>query len=638
MAAVNTRFFQPHHPTQIALRASIAARTLQLEQVTQELKAELVGIDEVIDRVVESLRAWYVLPQLITRPVIICLWGLTGTGKTQLTRSLAQKLGFYDRFVEVQMDGFSNGSGHRANSISGMLSSSGITEGAPGILVLDEFQRFRTVRKNGEDAKVERYQDVWTLLSDGRLAPTLSFLNDIDYTLADSQYDQERESEDDKASAKHIYKLRPYEARQIKKHLKLKEPLMAIMAWTPEQLQARIQAFQQQTDAWETDYSKLLVFVSGNLDEMYTDIAASVQDCDTDADIFHELSKKLSLIDVKKALRERFKPEQIARLGNVHIIYPSFSRTTYLKLIENTCASYLNNIAGACHLRFQIDPAVHAEIYNNAVFPSQGTRPLFSTIHAVISAPLVSAALWAIALGATEDDCIRVSLCADRRNLVVHLGEQQIAYPVRWELNQLKQRTDKDFRAVIAVHEAGHGLIYGLLFGKPPQELKINPASFEGGYASFAKTTIKSRSYYRDTICVGLAGRAAEAMVFGLDACTSGAQGDLKKATKLAALCIREFGYGDWLSHRDVTKDSNQYVNTDVAPTNVAIEALLQEQYERAAALLEKHQVMFLQITQALVERGEVSPQDFSDLVGFKAFSQQNVVNGYAEKLNAFCR
>lgn len=320
MAAVNTRFFQPHHPTQIALRASIAARTLQLEQVTQELKAELVGIDEVIDRVVESLRAWYVLPQLITRPVIICLWGLTGTGKTQLTRSLAQKLGFYDRFVEVQMDGFSNGSGHRANSISGMLSSSGITEGAPGILVLDEFQRFRTVRKNGEDAKVERYQDVWTLLSDGRLAPTLSFLNDIDYTLADSHYDQERESDDDKASAKHIYKLRPYEARQIKKHLKLKEPLMAIMAWTPEQLQARIQAFQQQADAWETDYSKLLVFVSGNLDEMYTDIAASVQDCDTDADIFHALTKKLSLIDVKKALRERFKPEQIARLGNVHII------------------------------------------------------------------------------------------------------------------------------------------------------------------------------------------------------------------------------------------------------------------------------------------------------------------------------
>ena len=77
-----------------------------------------------------------------------------------MTRSIAQKLGFYDRFVEVQMDGFSNGSGYRSSSISGMLADSGIKEGGPGILVLDEFQRFRTVSKKGEDVKVERYQDV----------------------------------------------------------------------------------------------------------------------------------------------------------------------------------------------------------------------------------------------------------------------------------------------------------------------------------------------------------------------------------------------------------------------------------------------------------------------------------------------
>ena len=51
--------------------------------------------------------------------------GLAGTGKTQLVRRLTQLLGFYDRFVEVQMDGFSNGAGWRgAQSISGMLAQS----------------------------------------------------------------------------------------------------------------------------------------------------------------------------------------------------------------------------------------------------------------------------------------------------------------------------------------------------------------------------------------------------------------------------------------------------------------------------------------------------------------------------------
>jgi SpoVK/Ycf46/Vps4 family AAA+-type ATPase len=155
------------------VQGRIAERSEELRRVHAELKAELFGIDDIIDRMIESIRAWYVMPEIIQRPVIVCLWGLTGTGKTQLVRLLAQKLGFYDRFVEVQMDGFSHGSGYRRNSVSGMLADSSIHEGAPGILLLDEFQRFRTINDKGADLRVERYQDVWALLSDGPAAAAL---------------------------------------------------------------------------------------------------------------------------------------------------------------------------------------------------------------------------------------------------------------------------------------------------------------------------------------------------------------------------------------------------------------------------------------------------------------------------------
>src|SRR5262249_3925451 len=94
------------------IRSPIAGRAEQLHRTGAPLKTELSGSDATTDRVLDAIRAWYVLPELVQRPVIVCLWGLTGTGKTQLVRSLAQKLDFYDRFVEVQMDGFSNGSGH----------------------------------------------------------------------------------------------------------------------------------------------------------------------------------------------------------------------------------------------------------------------------------------------------------------------------------------------------------------------------------------------------------------------------------------------------------------------------------------------------------------------------------------------
>ena len=296
-----------------------------------QLKAELFGIDDVIDRVINAIRAWYVLPQLITRPVIVCLWGLTGTGKTQLTRRLAQLLGFYDRFVEVQMDGFSHGASYRSSSISGMLGDSGIHEGMPGILVLDEFQRFRTVDTKGADVKVERYQDVWTLLSDGRLPPALSALSNIERKLADAHYEAERaeDGDDDRAGKKpYRFQLDAWDAQELKRMLKLQEPLSAIMQWPPAKVQALFASFQQSSHAWETDYSKLLVFVCGNLDEMYHETAQRVEDCDTDADIFHRLTRKLSLIDVKKALGERFKPEQIARLGNEHVVYPCLLYTS----------------------------------------------------------------------------------------------------------------------------------------------------------------------------------------------------------------------------------------------------------------------------------------------------------------------
>ena len=630
------------------LRAQIGERSERLRQIAAELKTELFGIDEVIDRVIDAVRAWYVLPDIITRPVIVNLWGLTGTGKTQLTRSLSKKLGFYDRLIEVQMDGFSNGGG---NTVSAMLSESGIVQGNPGILVLDEFQRFRTVERDGKDRRVERYMDVWTLLSDGKLPPNFSFLGELEMKLAEAAYSEERKSikslDDDDDEIDPLFglshpkpdskfSLSPYQAKDFKETLKLKESVVEIMTWSPVELHARLIVFKNNPQAWETDYSKLLIFVSGNLDEMYANMASRVEDCDTDADVFHSMTLTLSVIDVKRALSERFKPEQIARLGNNHIIYPSLNRATYEKLIAVAVGRYLLEVESTAGLRFLVTDAVKAQIYANAVFPTQGTRPVFSSVHSLLSAPLVNFTLWALEHGAQAGQELAIDVDASASNLELRWGDLTHQMAVSFEINHLRQRTDPNMRTVLAVHEAGHGLVYALLFGQPPQEIRINMATFAGGYNSFNSLKVYSRRNLLDGICAALAGRAAEEMVFGAQALSSGSESDLKLATSQMAAYIRHSGFGERISHVDVSTQAEEGINTDVESTNVEIEAGLLAQYQRARVVLEDNQVVFLKMVHVLMDKGEMGADQIRQWVGLADATRRDVLEAYEAKLDAF--
>ena len=617
----------------IELREQLAQKNRQLQEIAAQLKTELFGIDPIIDRVIDSVRAWYVLPELVARPVIVCLWGLTGTGKTQLVRRLAQLLGFYDRFVEVQMDGFSNGAGWRgAQSISGMLTQSGVREGEPGILVLDEFQRFRTIDNKRAELRVERYQDVWALLSDGRLPPALSLLGDIESSIATAAFDAERAEASD---AKLRFKLRSWEAQELQRNLKLDEPLMEIMAWAPEEIQERLRAFRENgQQRWETDYSRLLVFVCGNLDEAYEDLATSVDDCDSDADIFHALTGKLSVIDVKQALNKRFKPEQVARLGNEHVIYPSLSRHAYEQLIEQGCERYARETGGRCGLRFELDASVREQIYANGVFPAQGTRPLFSSLHAILGAGLAKAALWALERGATSGET--VGLTADGRSLVAHWHGLSQAIAAPFEINRLRQRSNADFRALLSVHEAGHGLVHALLFGRAPQEIKIHVASFEGGYNAYTSRKVWSRRNLLDSICTSLAGRAAELLVFGPALSSGGAESDLRKATETAARMIRHLGHGPRIGRSDVSTSSEDNLCTDVEASNAAIEALLQAEHTHATELIETHRDALLALVDELMEKGQVTPARFAAVVRLPLGKPEDVLDPYAQRLAEF--
>jgi len=105
-------------------------------------------------------------------------------------------------------------------------------------------------------------------------------------------------------------------------------------------------------------------------------------------------------------------------------------------LIEQSCARYARETEGRCGLRFDLAASVREQIYANAVFPAQGTRPLLSSLHAILGTGLAKAALWALERGAVAGES--VGLTADGRSLIAYWRGQSHAIAAPFEISRLR--------------------------------------------------------------------------------------------------------------------------------------------------------------------------------------------------------
>ena len=128
------------------------------------------------------------------------------------------------------------------------------------------------------------------------------------------------------------------------------------------------------------DFHQSVIFLIGNLDEAFK--VSRDLDPDIDADVFHQLTKEVNINDIKTALLRRFRPEQIARFGNNYVIYPSFSKDTFKKIIKRYLENDINAYKNNSGIELTYSPEILDLIYSESVFPTQGTRPVLSTVSA----------------------------------------------------------------------------------------------------------------------------------------------------------------------------------------------------------------------------------------------------------------
>lgn len=618
----------------------------KLKKVSEELKAHFVGLDEVIDRIISNIEAWYCMPDCLTRPTIVCLWGLTGNGKTDLVRRLVAGLDMTDSFVEIQMTN-KGSSQHTYNStLQGLLSSSNVVPEEPGILLLDEMQRFRSVDGDGKEIQDYSFQDLWMLLSDGSFGSASSNKQQIVEMMQEAIYYEDMErvaaenaKEDDKEKAaekkQSRYRFSVWTARQIQKKLKLSEPIEEIMRWDyTKKIEVIREKIKDKSVFKPEIYKKLLIFVSGNLDEAYT-MAKDASETDVDADLFHKHSLRINLLSIKTALGARFKPEQIARFGNTHVIYPSLSRASFEKIIQRKLEDIMERIQNASGVQLAIGRCVHDAIYRNGVFPTQGTRPIFSTISSFFESSLPTFTMRCLKLGRSGG-----RLFYENKHLCCEIGDEIVRVKNEGDIDKIKdEKWNVDNIRRVAVHEAGHAVLYAVLYGYAPTQVVALAASNDvnGFVGMHAMDTTKDFICKKITTYWG--GRVAEELVFGSEHIAGGATGDISMATLFAAQFLRVYGMGERLSYTmPINSASAHHYNTDMSDSNKKIEEILKAYKERAASLMKIHVKLLVELSTYLIDNAKIEASDFIRLckahgVEVEELDAKNVIRPSFSKL-----
>jgi len=544
-----------------------------LENAREILKTEFIGINKIIDEVIDNVSYWFFLSDVQERPVIINLWGLTGVGKTSLVNRLVELIDFEDSFYRFDL-GEKEGSFSFRDSLDDLCENN---DTSPVILALDEIQHSKTVTGLfRQEIESDKNRMIWELLDSGKIQyiewkhGLWSFEETI-YKLRllikagvevrngvvvknaelyckemNLDYNEEEkvlfveESEYERIIGLSRNHLGLYLQQDVEKILLSYSANDTILFLNKVLKIGKRPSIK--------NFTKALIFVIGNLDEAYT--MSDNFSADIDADEFNKLSLRITVPQIKKALQSRFRNEQIARLGNIHIIYPALDKKSYKKIIQNELDKFSLSLSEKFDVRIELNQSVNEIIYNEGVYPTQGVRPIFTSIHQVLKSK-ISFFLTEIFLNSINTDKLYFSvdgnvLKCSYLNNELQVYEKHIK--IITTLEDVRKNKKDDMQAITAVHESGHTVLSVVLLKTIPDIVYSITSDAENQgfvYSSLAWKYI-SRKELIPRVAMILGGYVAEELVFGKENLTTGASSDIEKATEFLSKMFKSSGMGNF--------------------------------------------------------------------------------------------
>ena len=186
-------------------------------------------------------------------------------------------------------------------------------------------------------------------------------------------------------------------------------------------------------------------------------------------------------------------------------------------------------------------------------------------------------------------------------------------------------------KRAIALHEAGHATISWFLeHANPLIKVTIVPRGRALGAAWYLpeERQITTKEQMLDEMCATLGGRAAEEIFIGH--ISTGAMNDLERVTKQAYGMIAYAGMSDKLPNLCYYNSNEDYSFTKPYSEHTAelidqeVQHMINEQYMRAKALLQKHSEGHNQLAQLLIDREVIFAEDVEKIFGKRPWTSRS--------------
>jgi cell division protease FtsH len=654
------------------LHREILLKKEKLNEISDALKAHFIGLDAIIDELMNLVSAWYLFPQAQLRPMVVNLWGMTGSGKTALVKKLVELLDYKKLYAQMDMGEFESDSASWFKST--LTDDLEFFHEQPCMICLDEFQFARTIDKNGEELGKDKLRVIWDLIDSGRIN-YLPYNNAFYLKRADAcliillkakekgieiengivvkneeafleifksfYFDNQNRSE---AMDKNYFVSNDFveglfylttddnlSRDSIRQELK-KASLSSIAELVVAGIKSR-------SALKELDLSKALIFVLGNLDEAYG-MSHSINP-DISADDLHADTLRINITNIKAALKKRFRSEQIARLGNNHLIYRAFKSEHFRELIKRELQRVNLFIKQQFNFEINYHASVHELVYKEGVFPAQGTRPVLTTIKNYVETWVSKIAIEVIgkqlAVAMVEwsyQDDKYVFIFKDNQNSILNIYEEKVIL----KIDSLRKTVDKDLQAHTAVHEAGHAVLAAMTLRILPSLIVSKSAA--DGCDGFCMVNMPEGLFTRDVlkkdIIICLGGYVAEKMIFGEENTSSGVYSDIENATNLANKAIKYYAMGsDPISIAVSAPANNEYFFMNETHRQEAM-LLIRDCQKEAEELLEKNKLLLLKISEYLVDTHKMEEPVIADFVRKYGVEDWVRTEGFKKKENYF--